>query len=67
MENEKECLFDVCNDYSLEVADGKWNKFDYSASLGNIKGKQVLVYTNMEYNEIHYVYGPKKLEGAFLF
>ena len=54
---ERGCLYDVCNDYSLELRDTlpneDWN--EYALKNGRI--------VHREYNELHYFIGSQGLDG----
>ena len=68
-EDEDEVLFDVCNDYSLEIASPVpvisfkvYREQEHTMDCG----ETITVYIHKEYNEVHYCKGPRYLNGRYL-
>ena len=60
-------MYDVCNDYSLDLADPEklekedWTQYRFYERKGGI------VYKHIEYDEIHYFESHEGLEGTYPF
>jgi len=68
-ENQEIVWFDVCNDYSLDLAlPNTAFGFDVYREKEHTMdtGETVVVLIHKEYNEIHYCKGPRYLNGRYL-
>ena len=64
-ENELDVvIFDVCNDYSLDIAPDQ-SEPDYNL-YRMIRSEQGFVYIHKEYNEIHYLKACRIFNGEYL-
>ena len=58
------CLYDVCNDYSLSVAESQ--KLPCPDTYRTIKKKHRTLYYHRAYCELHYLLGKPGLEGIIV-
>jgi hypothetical protein len=57
-------LYDVCNDYSLDVSDGiGFDPSNYKA----VKGQGGTLYLDKKYNELHYYSGKPGMRGQYIY
>jgi hypothetical protein len=61
-QNEKQILYDVCNDYSLDPSDQKPNMNLYKVT----KYANGELLTHKEYGEVHFFRGLEGLKGKYL-